>query len=177
MIIRPNDKLIEIGIDHPDSSGIFSQTIKNKDEAFNKVFDHFNKTIMNFATLNEIGIFRAIKPLFESSEGRLFRAKFLTADGLDDHPNMTNFKTDDYRKAKFFQGGRAQVEKITPYRLSIVWDRLDSGIISHPLLHLNGTKAMLRSPKEYLKEAHIANILSLNDYRFIVNKLFKYINL
>lgn len=181
ILVRPAENIIEVGIDHPDTSGIFSQTLNHKNDAFKKLIEYFNEEVHHLDDRNPIltgaiRLFDTIKPFFERKDGRIFRAKFLTADGLDDHPNMLNYKTDDYREARFFKGGRAEVDQLTPYRVSVVWTRSVNDIVTYPLLNLQGTKKMLRKPSSHLREALISNTMGFDDYRFTVNKLFSKIS-
>lgn len=182
ILIRPSENIIEIGIDHPDTSGIFSQSMIQKDNAFKALLSYVTTELTacdkerTVSLSSPIVLFDAIRSFFESSDGRIFRVRFLTADGLDDHPNMTNYKKDNYREASFYQGGRQKVDSLTPYRISIVWDRIENNITRYPFVNLLGKKSMLNSSKGRLEEAMFSNVMGQSDYRFAVDKLFSKLN-
>jgi hypothetical protein len=168
--------MIEVRIDNP-----LKMSSDDRYRAFLKTSDSLNYQIKNISkfdsVLNEpINFFSAIKNLYNSSEGRVCELWFET-DGASIKREKMRKRHIDLRSEAYHKAGKDAVDHITPCRLGIRWNFIDSNSVeTEPELLLPGNTRDLGSSNQRLEEAIIERCSSLEDYDFVFDKLISYLN-
>lgn len=157
-----------------------SLSLEDKSKAFFQTIQQFNTLSENIARIKtplqqSINFFTLIDNLYESDEGKVVELAFITDEGSTKSEKMRKGSV-DLRNETYHHAGKQAVDHITSYRLAISWNfKILSGINSQPELLLPGRAQILSNQTQYLDEVCILNCSSLNDYEFVVEKIFTYL--
>lgn len=175
VVLSKKQNTIEVRI---DITGNLSSEDKSK--AFFQTINQFNTLSEKIALIKtplqeSINFFSLIDSLYESDEGKVVELAFITDEGSTKSEKMRKGSV-DLRTETYHHAGKQAVDHITSYRLAISWDiQVSQGINSQPELLLPGRAQILSSQIQYLDEVCILNCSSLNDYHFVVEKIFTYL--
>jgi hypothetical protein len=148
--------------------------------AFLQIIDALNLQINNALEIDSIlaepvNLFPTISNLYESDEGRVCELVFTTDGGSIKHEKM-RIRNVDLRVEAYHEAGKKAVDHITPYRLAIRWNFVDSNKVkTEPELLLPGNVRSL-SVNQRLEEAIIEKCSSKEDYDFVFGKIITYLN-
>lgn len=160
---------ITSGLSSEDKSKSFFQTINQFNALSEKI------TRIKTPLQESINFFPLIDNLYESDEGKVVELAFITDEGSTKSEKMRKGSI-DLRNETYHHAGKQAVDHITSYRLAISWDiQISEGINSQPELLLPGRAQILSSQIQYLDEVCILNCSSLDDYNFVVEKIFTYL--
>jgi hypothetical protein len=175
VIFREKESVVEIRIDV--SSGMLSD---DRYHAFLQIIDALNLQINNVLEIDSIlaepvNFFPIISNLYESDEGRVCELVFTTDGGSIKHEKM-RIRNVDLRVEAYHEAGKKAVDHITPYRLAIRWNFVDSNKVkTEPELLLPGNIRSL-SINQRLEEAIIEKCSSKEDYDFVFGKIITHLN-
>jgi hypothetical protein len=176
VIILREQGIIEIRIDNPSE-----MSSDDRHRAFLQTTDSLNyqsKTFSEFDSIlsEPINFFPAIKNLYDSSEGRVCELMFETDGASIKHEKMRR-RDIDLRSEAYHKAGKDAVDHITPCRLGIRWNFIDSNSVeTEPELLLPGNIRNLGSSNQRLEEAIIERCSSTENYNFVFDKLISYLN-
>ncbi|AFY58951.1 hypothetical protein Riv7116_6626 [Rivularia sp. PCC 7116] len=157
-----------------------SLSLEDKSKAFFQTIQQFNTLSENIALVKtplqqSINFFSLIDNLYESDEGKVVELAFITDEGSTKSEKMRKGSI-DLRNETYHHAGKKAVHHITSYRLAISWNiQISQGINSQPELLLPGRAQILSNQTQYLDEVCILNCSSLDDYEFVVEKIFTYL--
>ena len=152
VVLSKKRNTIEVRV---DITGSLSSEDKSK--AFFQTIQKFNTLSENISRIKtplqeSINFFPLIDNLYESDEGNVVELAFITDEG------------------------KQAVDHIISYRLAISWNiQIYQEINSQPELLLPGRAQILSNQTQYLDEVSILNCSSLDDYEFVVEKIFTYL--
>lgn len=180
VVFFKKENRVEVRIDmttgSSNSKDLPSQEI---DKAFYQILKSFNvlakKLTKSKKTLHQsINIFQLIHRLYNSNEGKIVELDFDTDEGSIKHEKMRR-KSIDLRKELFHAGGIDNVSHINPYRLLISWDYQIFDLNNTLELLLPGNIKNLSEVPPYLGHFHIKNCICIEEYNFIISKVFTYL--
>ncbi|MEO1763507.1 MAG: hypothetical protein AAFR83_16400 [Cyanobacteria bacterium J06629_18] len=157
-----------------------SLSLEDKSKAFFQTIQQFNSLSEDIAEIKtplqeSINFFSLIDNLYESDEGKVVELAFITDEGSTKSEKMRKGSI-DLRNETYHHAGKQAVEHITSYRLAISWDiQMHQGINSQTELLLPGRAQILSNQTQYIDEVCILNCSSLDDYEFVVEKIFTYL--
>ena len=157
-----------------------SLSSEDKSKAFFQTIQQFNNLSENIAIIKtplqeSINFFPLIDNLYESDEGKVVELAFITDEGSTKSEKMRKGSL-DLRTETYHYAGKQAVDHITSYRLAISWNiKICQRINSQPELLLPGRAQILSNQTQYLDEVCILNCSSLDDYEFVVEKIFDYL--
>ncbi|BAY86934.1 hypothetical protein NIES267_64450 [Calothrix parasitica NIES-267] len=175
VVLSKKRNTIEVRI---DITGNLS--LEDKSKAFFQTIQQFNTLSEDIARIKtplqeSINFFPLIDNLYESDEGKVVELAFITDEGSTKSEKMRRGSI-DLRNETYHHAGKQAVDHITSYRLAISWDiQMSRGINSQPELLLPGRAQILSNQTQYLDEVCILNCSSLDDYEFVVDKIFTYL--
>jgi hypothetical protein len=175
VVLSKKRNTIEVRV---DITGSLSSEYKSK--AFFQTINQFNTLSENIARIKtplqeSINFFPLIDSLYESNEGKVVELAFITDEGSTKSEKMRKGSV-DLRTETYHHAGKQAVDHITSYRLAISWNiQISERINNQPELLLPGRAQILSSQIQYLDEVCILNCSSLNDYEFVVEKIFTYL--
>lgn len=175
VVLSKKRNTIEVRV---DISGNLS--LEDKSKAFFQTINKFNTlsekiTRIQTPLQESINFFPLIDSLYESDEGKVVELAFITDEGSTKSEKMRKGSV-DLRTETYHHAGKQAVDHITSYRLAISWNiQISQGINSQPELLLPGRAQILSSQIQYLDEVCILNCSSLDDYEFVVEKIFTYL--
>ncbi len=155
-------------------------SVEDKSKAFFQTINQFNtlsekKAGIKTPLQESINFFSLIDSLYESDEGKVVELAFITDEGSTKSEKMRKGSV-DLRNETYHHAGKQAVGHITSYRLAISWNiQIHQGINSQPELLLPGRAQILSSQIQYLDEVCILNCSSLDDYKFVVENIFTYL--
>ena len=175
VVLSKKQNTIEVRVDI--AGGL---SLEDKSKAFFQTIQQFNMLSEDIARIKtplqeSINFFPLIDNLYESDEGKVVELAFITDEGSTKSEKMRKGSV-DLRTETYHHAGKQAVGHITSYRLAILWNiQISEGINSQPELLLPGRAQILSSQIQYLDEVCILNCSSLDDYKFVVEKIFTYL--
>jgi hypothetical protein len=175
VVLSKKRNTIEVRV---DITGSLSSEDKSK--AFFQTINQFNALSENIAWIKtplqeSINFFPLIDSLYESDEGKVVELAFITDEGSTKSEKMRKGSV-DLRTETYHHAGKQAVHHITSYRLAILWNiQISQGVNTKPELLLPGRVQILSSQIQHLDEVCILNCSSLDDYKFVVEKIFTYL--
>lgn len=175
VVLSKKRNTIEVRV---DITGSLSSEDKSK--AFFQTIQSFNTLSENISRIKtplqeSINFFPLIDNLYESDEGKVVELAFITDEGSTKSEKMRKGSV-DLRTETYHHAGKQAVDHIISYRLAISWNiQIYQEINSQPELLLPGRAQILSNQTQYLDEVSILNCSSLDDYEFVVEKIFTYL--
>ncbi|MEO1432601.1 MAG: hypothetical protein AAFV71_26715 [Cyanobacteria bacterium J06633_8] len=175
VVLSKKRNTIEVRV---DITGALS--LEDKSKAFFQTINQFNTLSEQKARIKTplqegINFFPLIDNLYESDEGKVVELAFITDEGSTKSEKMRKGSV-DLRTETYHHAGKQAVHHITSYRLAILWNiKISGGLYTKPEILLPGNAQILSNQTQSLDEVCILNCSSLDDYEFVVEKIFTYL--
>lgn len=166
----PKDKdYVEIRVDTP--RGIPAEKIAAMHRAIRL---QFNEIVGCHALKNSVNLFSCVRNLYHATDdGSVVEMTFATQTASIKNEKMRKSEL-DLRVESFHVGGCEAVEdNIDPYKIAVRWEKERSGYKIFPEIELNGSLRNSQSDSPHLSEFKATNATCVEDYEFLVGKVFK----
>ncbi|AOY89916.1 hypothetical protein BKP64_18070 [Marinobacter salinus] len=126
--------------------------------------------------LEKVNLFPLIDKIYESSTGSICELGFVTDSGGIKTARMRRI-ADDLRNEAYHKAG-SESSEIVPFRIGVRWQRkMADELFSNPELLIPGKFQQLSAPsKEKQYHCAVKRCVSLEDYRFVLDKISQLIN-
>ena len=143
-------------------------------------FNNLTNKVLGIESLlrDSVNFFPLIKKLYDAKdEGKVGELAFTTDEGSIKNEKMRVGMV-DLRNETYHKAGRAAVDDICPYRIAVLWESPISETLSiknNLELFLQGTCKSLSSKNQVLEDVIIKKCSFLEEYKFVFDKINKYL--